>query len=162
MEIQPVIDMTACKRVPDRCDTIATTLAAVRGNPYEDGGSCASSRGGRWKYVRLWSDYDTPTLETKHKFIGVIRITTVYSKWPKRAIAKKCVALLITLVSAALECVPPQLKSPINLSSHQVERDRPSKRRPPTTSVIVTVNSKKRIVRRALHPENRHLELVVL
>eukprot|EP00965_Chrysotila_dentata_P100242 3311871-Pleurochrysis_carterae.AAC.1 len=94
--------------------------------------------------------------------MSVIRITTVYSKWPKRVIAKKCAALLITLVSAARECVPPQLISPIILSSHQVERDRHSKRRPPTTRVIATVNSKTHSVRRALYPENRHLELVML
>eukprot|EP00965_Chrysotila_dentata_P058608 1944625-Pleurochrysis_carterae.AAC.1 len=41
-----------------------------------------------------------------------------------------------------------------NLFSHQIERDRPSKRRPPTARVIATVKSQERILRRALHPED--------
>eukprot|EP00965_Chrysotila_dentata_P254500 6211895-Pleurochrysis_carterae.AAC.2 len=39
-----------------------------------------------------------------------------------------------------------------DMSIHQVERDRPSRRRPPTARVIATTNSQERIVRRVLHP----------
>eukprot|EP00965_Chrysotila_dentata_P232134 6198787-Pleurochrysis_carterae.AAC.1 len=42
------------------------------------------------------------------------------------------------------------------LFSHQVERDRPSKRWPPTARVIATVNSQERLGRRDTHPEDRN------
>eukprot|EP00965_Chrysotila_dentata_P137113 4535083-Pleurochrysis_carterae.AAC.3 len=45
-----------------------------------------------------------------------------------------------------------------NLSTHQVEHDRPSKRRQPTASVIATVNSQEVNIRRALHPEDQYFE----
>eukprot|EP00965_Chrysotila_dentata_P079402 2617713-Pleurochrysis_carterae.AAC.1 len=45
-----------------------------------------------------------------------------------------------------------------DLSTHQVERDRPSKGRPPTARVIATINSQERILRRALQPEDQDLE----
>eukprot|EP00965_Chrysotila_dentata_P178083 5882410-Pleurochrysis_carterae.AAC.1 len=43
----------------------------------------------------------------------------------------------------------------MDLSTHQVERDRPSERRPPTARVIATINSQERIVRRTLQPVRR-------
>eukprot|EP00965_Chrysotila_dentata_P208966 6185005-Pleurochrysis_carterae.AAC.1 len=48
------------------------------------------------------------------------------------------------------------------LSSHQVKRGYPLKRRVQTARVIATVNSQARIVRRALHPEDRDFELLEL
>eukprot|EP00965_Chrysotila_dentata_P097945 3238655-Pleurochrysis_carterae.AAC.1 len=33
----------------------------------------------------------------------------------------------------------------VDLSTHQLERDRPSRRRPPTARVIATINSQERI-----------------
>ena len=46
-----------------------------------------------------------------------------------------------------------------DLATHQVERDRPSRRRPPTARVIATINTQERILRRALQPEEREHEL---
>eukprot|EP00965_Chrysotila_dentata_P252614 6210785-Pleurochrysis_carterae.AAC.6 len=45
-----------------------------------------------------------------------------------------------------------------DLSSHKVRRDRLSKHRPLTASVIATVNSQEHIVRRALHPDEEAFE----
>eukprot|EP00965_Chrysotila_dentata_P074200 2450774-Pleurochrysis_carterae.AAC.1 len=47
----------------------------------------------------------------------------------------------------------------IDLSTPQVEQDRPSRRRPPTARVIATINSQGRIVRRALHPDDSDSKL---
>eukprot|EP00965_Chrysotila_dentata_P215734 6188958-Pleurochrysis_carterae.AAC.1 len=49
-----------------------------------------------------------------------------------------------------------------SLSTHQVERDRPSKRRPPTARVIATVSSQDCLVPSALHPEYRDFEVLGL
>eukprot|EP00965_Chrysotila_dentata_P116828 3861436-Pleurochrysis_carterae.AAC.1 len=101
--VQPVVKVTACKRAPDdwwlfddsppasgRFDALATTFAAARGNPYEDGGQInqpdltqgepnvflvnqileARRDKGKWKYVTLWSGYDMPTPEPEENFYG--------------------------------------------------------------------------------------------
>eukprot|EP00965_Chrysotila_dentata_P173392 5724278-Pleurochrysis_carterae.AAC.1 len=46
-----------------------------------------------------------------------------------------------------------------DLSTHQVERDRTSKRRPPTARVIATINTQERIVRRALCSQMKTTEI---
>eukprot|EP00965_Chrysotila_dentata_P097623 3226693-Pleurochrysis_carterae.AAC.1 len=50
----------------------------------------------------------------------------------------------------------------VDLSTHQVEHERPSRRRPPTARVIATINSQKRILRRALHPDDSDFKLLGL
>eukprot|EP00965_Chrysotila_dentata_P060195 1995861-Pleurochrysis_carterae.AAC.2 len=58
--------------------------------------------------------------------------------------------------------VPTAAADIADLSTRQVERDRPSRRRPPMARVIATINSQKRIVRRALHSDDSYFKLLGL
>eukprot|EP00965_Chrysotila_dentata_P257848 6213024-Pleurochrysis_carterae.AAC.5 len=112
-----------------RFDSPATTLAAARGNPYEVGSQInqpdltqgepnvflvnqileARREKSKWKYVTLWSGYDTPTLESKENFTGVTHTSMACSNSLKHAMLEKYVTPLIILVNAALACAPLQL-----------------------------------------------------
>eukprot|EP00965_Chrysotila_dentata_P034004 1132434-Pleurochrysis_carterae.AAC.1 len=128
-----------------RFDAPATTFVAARGNPYEVGGQInqpdltqgepnvflviqileARREKGKWKYVTLWSGYDTPTLEPEESFYGcdayvegMLMLAQVrYAKEIRRAAHHS---------GERRSCVRTAAADITNLSTHQVERDRPS------------------------------------
>eukprot|EP00965_Chrysotila_dentata_P190768 6174085-Pleurochrysis_carterae.AAC.1 len=102
---------------------------------------------GKWKYVTLWSGYDTPIVEPEEIFMGKLRTSKVYSRRHNEGRYGKDMRRAanhsgerrsrVTRTAAADD---------INvLSSHQVERDRPLKRRPLTARVVATIKGQERI-----------------
>eukprot|EP00965_Chrysotila_dentata_P069755 2304647-Pleurochrysis_carterae.AAC.1 len=137
------------------------------GNPYELGGQItqpelsrgdapvflvnqileAQRRNGEWVFLTQWAGYESPTIQPESDFEGCdsvvrgmldmaeVRYLGAVEEAAKRSGARR-------------SCVKTSASAIQDLSTHVVEKDRPSRRRPPTRRVIAAISTQERHARR--------------
>eukprot|EP00965_Chrysotila_dentata_P141932 4691537-Pleurochrysis_carterae.AAC.9 len=140
----------------------------ARGTPYELGGQItqpefsrgdatvvlvnqileAQRRNGEWVFLTQWAGYDTPTMQPESDFDGcdsIVRGMLDMAKYDIRVPLKR---LQNDLERSGLELKLAPQPYIQDVSTHVVEKDRPSRRRLPTRRVIAAILTQERHARR--------------